>query len=400
MATPPIAALEIGTTQTVVLVGEMDDARRVKITGRGVYKSTGVRKGEVIDVNQARIGVERAVEQAANEAEVDINTLLLAVSGNHIEAQLNRGSLPIQTRGSIVSHEDVEEVTEFAKALRLPPERAVMHTMPQSFTLDGQSGIIKPEGLHGTLLSHDMLIIHALRARIENLRRVVQAAELNVQDVVFSGLCVALAVLSAQQKRAGVVVIDLGGGTTSFLAYAHNVIAAAGSFGVGGDHVTNDLVHAFNLTMARAEELKRSDGAAVVSGQIGLKRLIIPQDLGFEERSISLKAFHTVINARLDETLKLVHNALAKADVLQDIGAGIIFTGGGAAMPGLLELGSSIFGCQCQIGTPCNLSGLDKYENSATYATAAGLVLYGLRTYQETGILRPVKEFLQGIFKR
>ncbi|NLF23036.1 MAG: cell division protein FtsA [Lentisphaerae bacterium] len=400
MAIPPIAALEIGTTQTIALVGEMDDARRVTITGRGVYKTTGVRKGQIIDVELAKVGVVRAVQQASEESEVDVGRLLLAASGGHIESKVNRGSVPVRARDQIVSHEDVEEVIELAQAVNLPSDRDIMHTVTQSFGLDDQTGIMKPEGLHGAQLSLDMLVIHALRNRIDNLRKVVQSVELNVDDVVFSGLCAALATLTTEQKRAGVVVIDLGGGTTSYLAYADNVIACAGSFGVGGDHVTNDLTQAFNLPTARAEELKRSDGHALVGAATGLKRLAIPQDLGFQERSISLKAFHVVINARLAETLRLVRSALLEAGALSKLGAGVVFTGGGAAMPGLTELGRAIFGVPCQIGEPCNVSGLDAVENPAAYATVAGLVLYGFKTYQETGIIRPFKEFIQGFFRR
>jgi cell division protein FtsA len=400
MAIPPIAALEIGTTQTVALVGEIDEARRVTITGRGVYKTSGVRKGQVFDVDLAKMGVAKAVQQASEESDVDVGRLLLAVSGGHIEAKINRGSIPVRARDRIVSHEDVEEVTELAQALALPPDRDIMHTVSQSFSLDDQAGILKPEGLSGAQISLDMLVIHALRNRVDNLRKVVQSVEMDVDDVVFSGLCVALAVLTSEQKRNGVAIIDLGGGTTSFLAYADNVIACAGSFGVGGDHITNDLAVAFNLPTGRAEELKRREGHAQVSAATGLKRLIIPEELGMQERSISLKAFHTVVNARQAETLRLVRTALHEAGILPRLNAGIIFTGGGAALPGLTDLGRAIFGLPCLVGEPCNVTGLANVETPAAYATAAGLVLYGFKTYQETGIMHPVKEYLQRIFKR
>jgi cell division protein FtsA len=400
MTIPPIAALEIGTTQTVALVGEIDESRRVIITGRGVYKTSGVRKGQVFDVELAKVGVAKAVQQASEESDVDVGRLLLAVSGGHIEAKVNRGSVPVRARDQIVSREDVEEVTELAQAINLPPDRDVMHTVSQSFGLDDQAGIMKPEGLHGAQLSLDMLVIHALRNRVDNLRKVVQSVELDVDDVVFSGLCAALSVLTSEQKRNGVAIIDLGGGTTSFLAYADNVIACAGSFGVGGDHITNDLVVAFNIPTSRAEDLKRREGHAMVSASTGLKRLIIPQDLGFQERSISLKAFHVVINARLAETLRLVRAALHEAGILARLNAGIVFTGGGASLPGLSELGRAIFGRPCLVGAPGNVSGLDHVDNPTAYATTAGLVLYGFKTYQETGLMRPVKEFFQGFFRR
>lgn len=400
MAIPPIAALEIGTTRTVALIGEVDDDQRVTITGRGVYPSTGVRKGQVVDLDLARVGVEMAVRQAADESEVNVGQLLLAASGGHIEAVVNRGAVPVRARDHVVTREDVEEVMDIAKAVSLPPERDIMHTVSQSFSLDGQSGIVKPEGMQGSQLALDMLVIHAVRNRIDNIRNVVQRVQLDVQDVAFGGLCAALAVLTPEQKRNGVAVIDLGGGTTSYLAYADNMMAAAGSFGVGGDHVTNDLALAFNIPIARAEELKRREGCALVGAQTGLKRLPLPREVGFPERSVSLKAFHAVINARAEETLRLVRFALHEANVLTKLSAGIVLTGGGAYLARLPELAQQVFGLPCTIGEPCNVAGLRDFEDAAAYATATGLVLYGFRTYRESSILQPLREWWQGVFKR
>ncbi len=400
MAVPPIAALEIGTTRTVVLIGELDADRRVTVTGRGVYPSTGVRKGQIVDIEQASVGVEMAVRQAAEEADVDVGRLLLAVSGGHIGSLVSRGAAPVRARDRVVTREDVEEVMEVARAVSLPADRDIMHTIGQSFSLDGQCGIVKPEGMRGAQLALDMLIIHVVRNRVENIRKVVQMAHLDVQDVIFGGLCAALAVLTPEQKRNGVAVIDLGGGTTSYLAYAGNVLAAAGSFGVGGDHVTNDLALAFNIPIARAEELKRREGSALVAPDIGLRRLTIPQEAGFPERSISLKSFQVVIHARVEETLRLARGALHDAGVLPRLGAGIVLTGGGAGLPRVTELARRVFGLPCVIGEPRNVLGLHDVRDASAYATAAGLVLYGFRTCGESGFLQPLRDWWRRVFRR
>ncbi|MBQ6926090.1 MAG: cell division protein FtsA [Kiritimatiellae bacterium] len=397
MAIPPIAALEIGTSQTVVLVGELDQARRVRIIGKGVYPTTGVHKGQVVDLQHAKVGVEMALKQAAEESQVDIGRVVLAVSGGHVEASQNQAAVAIMSRDRIVTHEDVEEVTERVKEIQLPDGREVMHTITQNFSLDGQSGIVKPEGLQGSQLLLNMLLIHARRGPVENMRSVAVAAELDVDDIVFSGLCSALAVLTPDQKRNGVAVIDLGGGTTNYLAYAGNVMAAAGSLAVGGEHVTNDLALAFNIPQARAEELKLQHGSAVISPTAGLKRLSVPNEFGKQDQTISLKAFHTVINARVAETLHIVRSRLHDADLLTKLGAGVVFTGGGAALPGLCELGQSIFGVPCAIGEPAVFSpALDNVPNLPAFATAIGLIQYGIRTYHDTG----VKDFIRRIFSR
>ena len=397
MAIPPIAALEIGTTRTVVLVGELDKARRVRIIGKGVYPTTGVHKGQVVDLRHARSGVEMAVKQASEESQVDIGRVVMAVSGGHVEASQNQASVAVMARDRIVTREDVEEVTERVKEIQLPDGREVMHTITQNFSLDGQSGIVKPEGLQGSQLLLNMLLIHARRAPVENMRSVALAAELDVDDVVFSGLCSALAVLTPDQKRNGVVVIDLGGGTTNYLAYAGNVMAAAGSIAVGGEHVTNDLVLAFNILQMRAEELKLQYGSAIISPSAGLRRISVPNDLGKQDQTISLKAFHTVINARMAETLQIIRSRLHDADLLGKLGAGVVFTGGGAAMPGICELGQSVFGVPCSVGAPSVFSpALDNVPNHPAFATAIGLIQYGIRTYHDTG----VKDFFKRILGR
>ena len=397
MSIPPIAALEIGTTRTVVLVGELDQARRIRIIGKGVYPTTGVHKGQVVDLQHARSGVEMAVKQAAEESQVDIGRVVMAVSGGHVEASQNQASVAVMARDRIVTREDVEEVTERVKEIQLPDGREVMHTITQNFSLDGQNGIVKPEGLQGSQLLLNMLLIHARRAPIENMRSVAMAAELDVDDVVFSGLCSALAVLTPDQKRNGVVVIDLGGGTTNYLAYAGNVMAAAGSIAVGGEHVTNDLVLAFNILQMRAEELKLQYGSAIISPSAGLRRISVPNDLGKQDQTISLKAFHTVINARMAETLQIIRSRLHDADLLGKLGAGVVFTGGGAAMPGICELGQSVFGVPCSVGEPSVFSpALDNVPNHPAFATAIGLIQYGIRTYHDTG----VKDFFKRILGR
>ena len=399
MSTPPIAALEIGTSRTVVLVGEMDSSRRVTILGKGVASSFGLRKGQVIDSQNARRGVEIAIKQAADQGHVDIGEVLLAVGGGHVRSYANCAIASVASKDRIVTQEDIEEVTENAKSVAVEHDRDIMHTIPQKFSLDGQTGVVNPKGLQGSQLQLRMLIIDAKHSPVENLRNVAIAAKVDVDDIVFNGLCAALSVLSPDQKRNGVLVIDLGGGTTNYLVYADNVIASAGSIAIGGEHVTNDLAVAFNIERTQAEALKIQHGSAIVSPDIGLTRIQLPAGLGREGQSVSLRAFQTVINARMDETLRIVRARLGKDDVLHNLKTGVVFTGGGAAMPGLLQLGTSIFGMPCIVGNPCmNVSGLEDVPDPAAYATAAGLVLYGVKTYHETDVMQSIRDHLGRIF--
>jgi cell division protein FtsA len=399
MAIPPIAALEIGTSRTVVCVGESENGR-VKITGTGSYPTTGVRKGQIFDVTQARTGVETAVKQAEKQSDVSIWQVLLALSGGHIMTTVNPGMLTIRSSDYVVSRDHIEEVIENAKEVHLDPDRQVLHTITQTFTVDDQPGIVKPEGMRCKMLSLNVMAVHGVKSRIENAVNVAKSAGLEVVDVAFSGVCAALAALTVEQKRNGVVLIDLGGGTTNYVAYSNDVVVALGSVAVGGDHVTNDIALAFNIPQNSAEELKRTEGSALIDAESGAERITLKTAVGFEERTLSCKALHTVINARMDETLRVVRARLHEAGVLPHVGGGVVLTGGGAYLRRVTELAQRVFGAPCRIGVPVNVDGLEQEDQPAALCTAAGLALYGHMTYEDRGVLAPVKNIFRGLFRR
>ena len=400
MAIPPMAALEIGTSRTVVCVGETDESGRVTITGVGTYPTIGVRKGQVVDLVQARTGVESAAKQAEKQADVSIWQVLMATSGGHIQAGVNPGMVTIRSGDHVVSREDIDEVTENAKEVQLDADRQVLHTITQSFTVDDQPGIVKPEGMRCKVLTLNVMAVHGLKSRIDNAVNAAKSAQLEVTDVAFSGICAALAVLTPEQKRNGVVLIDLGGGTTNYIAYCNNVISAVGCIAVGGDHVTNDIALAFNIPLNRAEEVKRAEGCAIIDAESGARRVTLSADVGFEERVLSCKALHTVINARMDETFRVLRSKLDEAGVLPHLGGGVVLTGGGAYLRKSTELAQRVFGLPSRIGLPVNVDGLDAFEQPASLSAAAGLALYGRMTYEDRGLFSPVKNIFKGWFGR
>jgi cell division protein FtsA len=399
MAIPPIAALEIGTSRTVVCVGESDGSGRVKITGVGTYPTIGVRKGQVIDLSQARTGVETAAKHAEKQSDVSIWQVLLAISGGHIQAGVNPGMVQIRSGDHAVSREDIEEVSEIAKEVQLEPDRQVLHTVTQSYTVDDQPGIVKPEGMRCKTLIKNVMAVHGQKSRIDNAVNVAKSAQLEVTDVAFSGICAALAVLTPEQKRNGVALIDLGGGTTSYVAYCGDVVSAVGCIAVGGDHVTNDIALAFNIPLNRAEEIKRTEGSALIDAENSAGRVTLTADVGFEERVLSCKALHTVVNARMDETFRAVRSRLDEAGVLPHVG-GVVLTGGGAYLRKATELAQRVFGLPCRLGVPVNVDGLEALEQPAALATAVGLALYGRMTYEDRGVLTPVKSIFRRVFGR
>lgn len=400
MAIPPIAALEIGTSRTVLGVGEADPNGRMRITGVGSYPTTGVRKGQIIDLAQARVGVESAAKQAEKQSDVNVWQVLLATSGSHIQSAINPGMVTVRGSDRIVTHEDVEEVNEIANAVQIDPDRQILHTITQSYMLDDQPGILRPEGLRCKVLTLNVMAVHGLKNRIDNTVSVAKSAQLEVTDVAFAGICSALAVLTPEQKHNGVLLVDLGGGTTNYIAYCNNVISAAGCVAIGGDHVTNDIALAFNMPLNRAEEVKRAEeGSALIDPDTSARRVALPAGVGFEERMISCKALQTVINARMDETFRVLRTKLDKTGVLPHLGGGVILTGGGAYLRNVTDLAQRIFGLPCRIGLPVNVGGLEKAEQPAALATVAGLLIYGQMTFEDRGLLSPLRKLFKGVFR-
>jgi cell division protein FtsA len=384
MPAAPVVALEIGTSKVIALVAEMREDGCVMITGLGEEKAVNVRKGEITDLESVSLCVRSVLEGAEESGNVAIGQVHLAVSGGHVQSQVNRGSVPVLDPDGEITREDMDQVMAVAKAVHLPPDREILHTVCQHYSVDDHVNVVNPEGMTGARLSLDMLVVYGLRSCIQNTIKAVSGLSVEVTDVAFSGLCSALSVLTAEQKKSGVVVIDLGGGTTDYVAYAGNVVAVGGAIGVGGDHVTNDLALAFTIPVGQAEKLKREHGSAVIDpGQVG-KRVSLPADVGFSGCTISMRSMHTVINARMTDTFELVRKRLDADGFLHHVGAGVVLTGGGAHLRGVTELAEKVFGLPCTVGKPRNVSGLATASEGPEYATCSGLAQYAFMTlYQD-----------------
>ncbi|HNS81742.1 MAG TPA: cell division protein FtsA, partial [Kiritimatiellia bacterium] len=225
MPSSPIAAIEVGTSKVCVLVGDLLEDDQLMIVGQGVSPSRGVRKGQVTDLDNVTSCLNHALEQAEEQADVTVSEAYVVISGDHIQSMTNRGSVPVRSPGGLVAEEEVEDVGDLARAVALPTERAILHSIAQRYYLDDQHAVLRPEGMEAARLTLDMLIIHCLRNRIKNVVRTLKEVNVEVADIAFGGLMSGMAVLSPEQKQGGAIVIDLGGGTTDYLVYANMAIA-------------------------------------------------------------------------------------------------------------------------------------------------------------------------------
>jgi len=377
MRRDPVVALEIGTSRTVVCVGEPDDNGRMRVTGLGTYPTTGVRKGQIIDFKQASNGVESARVEAEDKAEVSIWQALISATGGHIEGKPYREVLPIESSDKVVCQADMTDLDELLSTPPLESEQVLLHSLHQSYSVDDQHGVSDPKGMQCKMLERSAINIQANKNRIDNLKRVVEDIKMDVIDVAFDGVSASLAVLTAAQKRDGVLLIDLGAGTTTAMTFYGQLISDIFCLGIGGDHTTHDIATGFNIPLMRAEQVKCKHGSALVNSEVSKGRIELPEEVGFDNRTISAKSLQVIINARMDELFKIIRARLDERGFLCQLGAGVVLTGGGAYLKGVTELAERIFGTSCRIGVPINVDGFDNLDKPASYATIAGLVKYG-----------------------
>ena len=381
------AALEIGTTRTVLAIGECESGEKLAVSAIATIPSSGVRKSQITDISQATQsirGVIKAIERKTREegGSIDIANAFLVVNGQHVSADQLSSSISIG--GNCVSDVDIDSV--IANAHQLSPsggERTVLEVTEQFFTVDQLGGIISPKGLAGHVLKLDVLNVTA-------------GAHLELREPLFACTCAADAVLEDHEKKNGVLVLDLGGGSTGYAVYADGFLAATGAVGVGGDHITNDLAHAFQLSMAQAEMLKRNHASAMVqSGDQEERAFIDATSPGMERRSISRRAINTVTNVRVKELVAMIRERLEAQDLVNRLHSGIVLTGGGAQLRDLDMLIQREMGTSVRIGKPLYVDGLDGEEFPAACAAIAGALMYANRNYEEHSFL----DRLKGIFK-
>jgi len=381
MAAPQLTALEIGTTTVKVLMGEVREDGGIMVVGTGECESRGVRKGEIIDFELALGAVRRALEDAEANARRPIGeTVYLAASGGRAESRLHRAGIPVLNEydeaGGEISSEDIEHALDVARKAPLPDNRIRLHTLQQHFEVDGRGGIVNPVGMLAEDLKVGMLLIHGQRSTVENLKRLMQNVPVTCADAAFGGLCSALAVLTPEQKRAGSIVIDLGGGTTDYVVTNVGLVQLAGSIAVGGDHVTADICSGLNLNRRQAETIKKEKGSAVVNRLAGEKNISIPSEGGFSGQVIRSSALHSIINARMEETFQLIAEQIEENGLSGVLNAGILLTGGGSAMEGVADLARQVFNAPAHIGRVQDCTGLATKGEGARFAAGLGCVRY------------------------
>lgn len=367
--------LEIGTSKTCMVVGEVKADSAVRILGIGETKSAGVRKGEIYDFSQARACLKDALAKAEDASDVEIGSVFLAITGSHIVGVNNRGTFRLPDGEPVVAPEHVEEARTIARDVHIPQEHVYIHPIIRSYLLDGLEHSTSPIGLFGKTVEADFHIVHGIGTRIQNSIKLVRETPMEVDEVVFAPIATAQMALDREQRERGALIIDIGGGATDYALYLGGVITASGCIPVGGDHITNDIHLVTGLPFSKAERLKISEGDASADPLRSVGNAKLDDDRGFAEVEVSRAVLNEVIRQRLEETLLLVKQRLPAGSV-ESIGSGIYLTGGTSLMRGFSELAFEVFGRDIYRPELPELSGIQSNFKDPRYATAIGLIRY------------------------
>ncbi len=390
-----IVGLEIGTSKVCAVVGELARDGALNIVGLGQARSRGVRKGEIADTALAEEDVRQAIVEAEQMADVEIRSVYLGVTGGHLRGFNNRGVHPVASADREITEEDVQDVIKNAKTINLPAQNHVLHAIRQHFLVDGQDGITNPVGMLGARVEVDVHVVHGNLNRLQNAIRTVKGLQLEVEDIVFNGLASSLTLLTTEQKELGSLVIDLGGGTTEYVAYANGIIKHTGVLAVGGDHVSNDLAYGLKVPLSRAEQLKIDHGSAVVDASAKGQTITISNDLGLPLKNINLENLRRIMSLRLEEIFQLIARDLEQADAVDYLRAGVFLCGGGARIPQITRMAEGVLGMPVSAGKSNSISGLKSALDQPEFAAAIGLVKFGSFQQRKRAARTSLKEGLK-----
>lgn len=378
-----IVGIDVGTTKVCTIVAQVSDAGKLNILGVGLTPSKGLDKGVVVNIDDAVNAIAASVEKAERLSGYRVATAFVGVSGRHISSLNSRGVVAVQRPDREITRNDVARAVESAQAVAIPTQREIIHVIPRAYVVDGNEGIRDPIGMSGFRLEVETHIVTGEVMAIQNLIRSVQKAGLEIDDLVLQPLASGEAVLTDEDKDRGVMLVDIGGGTTDIAIFVQGGVWHTSVISVGGNHFTNDITYVLHTPHNSAEYLKIRYGSAIAEepsheGDEGDLVEIDTLTAG-EKQKISRHLLNEIIQARAEQVVELIYNEIKRSGYEGLLPAGIVLTGGAAQLHRFDELVREMLGMPVRIGVPADLSGLADSLDSPTYATGVGLLRWGAR---------------------
>ena len=375
-----IVGLDIGTTKICAIAVEDDDIEALNVVGVGTAKSEGLRKGVVVNIEKTVKAIKKAVEECELMCGTQIRSVYAGIAGHHIRGQNSRGMVTVY-HNRIVTDEDIRRVIDAAQVL-IPNDREILHILPQEFIVDDQDGVQNPLGMAAARLEVNVHIVTGSVTSAQNIIKCCNQSGLDVEDIVLEPLSSSQAVLSPDEQEVGVVLVDIGGGTTDVTIYSEGSIVHTAVLALGGNHLTHDIAIGLGAPLHEAEEIKHNFGVAMTSMVEEDEMIEVPSVGGRNNRTMKKRVLASIIEDRFREIFELIAHEIEKTHFHTLMASGVVITGGTCIMPGADQLASQVLNLPVRVGFPENITGLREMIYSPKYATSVGLVRYGITSNQ------------------
>ena len=373
-----IVGIDVGSTSVRTVIAQIfPEDEKPRIIGVGIAPSSGVRKGVIVDLEDATKSINDSVEQAERTAGVSVDRATISIGGSHIVSQSSKGVIAVGRADGEVTEDDIERVINAAQAISIPANKEIIHIIPKNYSLDDNKDIRDPLGMNGVRLEVDAMIVEGSTPFIKNLTKCVEQSGIEVSEFVLAPLAASKATLTKRQKELGVVLVDIGGGTTSVAVFEENDLLHTNILPIGGSHITNDIAIGLRTSIDVAEKVKLEYGNALPA-EISKKEEINLAEIDANEEGI-VSRYHVaeIIEARLEEIFMLVNKELKSIGREKLLPAGVVLTGGTSKLPGAVDLAKNILSLPAQTGFPMQMGGLIDKVDDPTYVTVSGLVIWG-----------------------
>jgi cell division protein FtsA len=371
-----LVGIDIGTTKICTLVAKVEEDNELRIIGVGIEPSRGLRRGVMVDLEGATTAIARSVEKAQRSSGYEIRSAWVSLAGSHVSSINSKGTAGIS--GGIVRQVEVSRALEAAQSVAIPHNREVIHVIQRGFSVDGQNGISQPVGMHGYRLEVEAHIITASETTVENIRKATEAAGVQVLQFVLNPLASGEVVLTETERNLGVMVCDIGGGTTDLAIYINGDVWHTMVLSIGGSLITSDIAHGLRLPLNQAEEVKKKYGHAIKS-EVTEEDLFSIRAFGQDNPiQMSRRDLAYIIEARVEEIFRFVLQEIKRSGYDGLLPAGVVLTGGSSLLPGIRKLGAEVLGLPVRIAQPENLVGLVDQLYSPAFSTSVGLLNWAL----------------------
>lgn len=380
-----VVGLDVGTTKVCVIVARIVDENKIDIIGIGKAPSDGLHRGIVVNPHKTILSIKAALEEARMTSGVDITSVSVGIAGHHIRCIQSSSIIGINNSDRVIAEEDVKRLLDQSRILKLPSDTKIIDVVPQEYIIDGKDGIYEtPVGMFGTKLEAKVNIITGLVSSIDDLSKCVTSCGVDIDDIVLEPIASSYSVLDETEKKVGVAMIDIGGGTTDVAVFKKGVLKYTAGIGIAGNLVTNDIVEALGISDAEAERIKREYGYATLSEILNDDEIMFESIHRNQPKRTKKSILARIIMARMQDIFELSAVELKNSGIQKELHAGVVVTGGGSLVRGSRELAEEVLGMEVNLGFPTGLSGgLTKEVESPIFATGVGLILHRVKTIND-----------------